>query len=211
MAGRWSRARDGESNASLAAFWGKWGTKLRDRLKEESQISNHRQKRELHELFDPSNFLPWKVRRLSWPKSFWHFPKHTSSSVGSCAAAFPMRNWLFPAKMTHPDVTRARSHPAKAPPQPGGSQHQALAQGDDPQKILGPAGQRGWLLPSAQHWWSTRSSSGLQSTQLTWIYWNKSKGRAVRIKGWEILVYKRGWGCWNCLSGEQRLGMILHV
>lgn len=46
--------------------------------------------------------------------------------------------------------------------------------------------------------------------------WHGSTGISPREGLWELkderfLCTMRGWGCWNCLSGEQRLGMILHV
>lgn len=117
---------------------------------------------------------------------------------------------LSQPKWAHPDITRAQSHSESTTMAKREPTHQALAQGDDSQSILGPAGQGRWLLPSGQHrWnhtWSTTSGSGLQSTRLSWIYWKKSKGRMWKFRDERFSCTMRAWGCWNCFVWRTEAG-----
>lgn len=56
---------------------------------------------------------------------------------------------------------------------------------------------------------SAMSSSGLQSTRHTWIYWNKSREGLWKWRDETFLHTMRAWGCWNCSAWEERLRKIL--
>lgn len=146
------------------------------------------------------------MRELGWSKGFWHFLKRSSSSMCCC---IPYVELTFPSQKGHTQTLWGHVPTLKAPPRPRESQHQALAQGDDPQKFLGPAGQGRWSH-AAQHWWnhtwSTTSSSGLQSTRLIRIYWSKSKDGLWKLRDERFLCTMRGWGCWNCFVWRTEAG-----
>lgn len=178
MAGRWSRARDGDMSGEetqmpdLEHFRGNEEQSWEISWKRNSKSATARRKGNYTSYLIQVIFSALKSEKAGLTKRLLHFLKHTSSLTGSCAVAFPVRSCPSPAQTAHPDMMRAHSHPAsttmaRKEPTP------STAARRWPHKTLGPAGQGRWLFPSAQHWlnhtWSTRSSSGLQSTRLTRI------------------------------------------
>lgn len=138
------------------------------------------------------SFSPLKSEKAGLPKGLLALPQTHLQLHGLLCCCIPQEELTFPSQNGTPRHYEGTSPLCK---HHHGQEGANSKQSED-------FGASRWLFPAAQHWWnhicSTTSSSGLQSTRLTWIYWSNSKEGLSKLRDERFLCTMRGWGCCNC-------------